>query len=903
MEHALTYDRVDAHEASLDRETSVLRRPPGRRRDSSIVGIYNDALRHKDGALTIAYRVETLATMFADDVLLDIRYDDLARMLAFEKPPGTLVQFRYSTTPDPGHAITSVISSRAPAGTHTLASLLQSSNLDYLRSAAKSLPYRRSVLTIWVRVPPKKRGNSTMSAISDLRHALRTEQKTRGMFSALRGLPEIYSRTADDSVVRRTLEDEKRAYDHANRVWRQIENASPLTLRRLTHEEMWEAVFFGHCQNASSLPFLPERPGRDLRDYLCGETIEGELSYRMHGDYPIAIVSMFTPPNEFVTADALRGVIGRRDFNCRHTIVTEYLFPEQRKEIKRLDRRIKQVKRTFTRRDNPEGAAALRSLRAVREEVAGARESLLPTRFYVILYGERATNFSELQRSIDALDEQCERTVSAIRQIPGANADREEPEALRALYPSAIVGELNPKLTGRELTEVSNSVVALTPTEDSWPGAARPHTLLSTVTGRLVGIDLFDRNQIPSPLIQIIAAPRGGKSILMAQFACDILASLRDASINAIDIGETLRPLVTVLGGRYIRPQPDEVRAINIWSYPELREGEMPDDVQKALVVGDLKMLARLKDDDKTAEDVIGAVVSQVYENIVSQNGPGRPLFEPVLSHFVAQLKTYPFDSAMVRERRETLVLALNNYIGHPWLDAPTHPDYEAKSPFDVFEMGSLKDFPHDIKLSLAYRIAAYVARSIGRRREDGTRAPTANLFDEMWEIKEEYPFVFKVLQHAGRKGPKENSITILATHAFEDIEDVASLSKTGNVIFVGKQLGDYSKIIAHAKLSENGAAAIAHIKTAPGRFAQFVMVIGSGPDQVVEVVQHELSPLMLWTLTTNADERNARSLVSAYRTDWTDMQIHAWLAEHYPRGLTAIGLREIDETLLEVAA
>jgi hypothetical protein len=329
----------------------------------------------------------------------------------------------------------------------------------------------------------------------------------------------------------------------------------------------------------------------------------------------------------------------------------------------------------------------------------------------------------------------------------------------------------------------------------------------------------------------------------------------------------------------------------------------MPDDVQKALVVGDLKMLARVKDDDKTAEDVIGAVVSQVYENIVSQNGPGRPLFEPVLSHFVAQLKTYPFDSAMVRERRETLVLALNNYIGHPWLDAPTHPDYEAKSPFDVFEMGSLKDFPHDIKLSLAYRIASYVARCIGRRREDGTRAPTANLFDEMWEIKEEYPFVFKVLQHAGRKGPKENSITVLATHAFEDIEDVASLSKTGNVIFVGKQLGDYSKIIAHAKLSENGAAAIAHIKSAPGRFSQFVMVIGSGPDQVVEVVQHELSPLMLWTLTTNADERNARSLVSAYRPDWTDMQIHAWLAENYPRGLTAIGLREIDETLLEVAA
>jgi hypothetical protein len=159
------------------------------------------------------------------------------------------------------------------------------------------------------------------------------------------------------------------------------------------------------------------------------------------------------------------------------------------------------------------------------------------------------------------------------------------------------------------------------------------------------------------------------------------------------------------------------------------------------------------------------------------------------------------------------------------------------------------------------------------------------------------------VLQHAGRKGPKENAITILATHAFEDIEDVASLSKTGNVMFIGKQLGDYSKIVAHARLSENGAAAIAHIKTAPGRFSQFVMVIGSGPDQVVEVVQHELSPLMLWTVTTNADERNARSLVGAFRPEWPDIKVHAWLAVHYPRGLTALGLKEIDESLLEAAA
>ena len=164
-------------------------------------------------------------------------------------------------------------------------------------------------------------------------------------------------------------------------MWRQIENSSPLTLRRFTRQEIWEAVFFGHCQNASSAPILPERPGRDLRDYLCGETIEGELNYLMHGEYPVAIVSMFTPPNEFVTADALRGLIGRRDFNSRHTIVTEYLFPGATQRDKASGPPHQAGKAHLYKRDNPEGAAALRSLRAVREEVAGAREALLPTRF------------------------------------------------------------------------------------------------------------------------------------------------------------------------------------------------------------------------------------------------------------------------------------------------------------------------------------------------------------------------------------------------------------------------------------------------------------------------------------------------------------------------------------------
>src|SRR5882672_8795488 len=138
MERVLAYDEL-TDERDLRRHAVALVRPSGRRRDSSIVGIYRDALRHKDGALTVAYQVETPATMFADDALVDIRYDDLARMLAFDKPSGTLVQFRYSTTPDPGQAITNIltssIKSRLPKR-HSAESSLSAKCVDYVDTSS-----------------------------------------------------------------------------------------------------------------------------------------------------------------------------------------------------------------------------------------------------------------------------------------------------------------------------------------------------------------------------------------------------------------------------------------------------------------------------------------------------------------------------------------------------------------------------------------------------------------------------------------------------------------------------------------------------------------------------------------------------------------------------------------------
>ena len=98
---AAVYDDIEV----LERERRYLGSPPGRKRDSSIVGIYESALRHADGSYTMGYRLELAPTVFGDDHVSEARADAIARLLAVRKPPGTVLQFRLSIGADSGRAV------------------------------------------------------------------------------------------------------------------------------------------------------------------------------------------------------------------------------------------------------------------------------------------------------------------------------------------------------------------------------------------------------------------------------------------------------------------------------------------------------------------------------------------------------------------------------------------------------------------------------------------------------------------------------------------------------------------------------------------------------------------------------------------------------------------------------
>ncbi len=885
--------------AASDEENEIAHtRRPGRVRSSSIAGIYRDALRHTDGAFTRAYHVELSPTVFSDDLVAENRCDAFARMLAARKPVGTIVQFRLTADVDRGLAIDRHDAARDPVGIHCDAAILHEGGIGKYQTMADFGCFRQTRLTVWVRVP-----NPQQRVEDQFLPTLKREFQRHGFIGLPSAFVSSWRSTSGEQIVCRLMEEEAAAFDEAEKTFRLIERECPVKLTLFTRDELWAAVFLGHRQNATSIPVLPD-DGTDLCNYLCGETIEANGRYTMHGTCPAALISMFTPPQPFIAADALRLLSINGSLNFRHTIVSEFVYPDQRQGTKRLDRRIGQVGRSAQslsgrHKFSPEARVALEDLAHLRQDLAGGRAALAQVRFFVVVYGEPARTRADLLASVKNLERNCERMITEIRKVSGADADREEPVALRVLYERALVGEASTRKTGREIIETAHSLAALIPTESEWEGAPRPHTLFSLPTGKLIGIDLFDRQLIPSPLALALAAPRGGKSVLLGRLINDVLATKSRACIRAVDFGESFGPLVDVLGGRHLRFQPGTDRTINAWDYEGLENGEMPDEVQVGFVVGDLMQLARVPADDTLAEDILITLVNEVYRNEAPRNRAGSPRHEPRLSHLVDFLTTWPFKGALM-SRAEELKLALGQYCGHSFLDASTHPDFTGDSALDVYELDSLEQFPERVRESLAYRAAVRVLRAIGKLNEDGTRSPTMLVFDEVWKIKDKYPRILDVIKRGARTGGKENVVTILATQAYEDLSALPDIAKTAGVKIIGKQIGDYAKLVEDSGLSLQAAAAIGVIHNVPGSHAQFLLTLGSGEDKIVEMVQCDLSPVELWTFTTNPDERNARARVQSLRPDWSLAQVIAWLADHYPQGVTGAGLVSIDESLLD---
>ena len=925
----------EAHEKHTRRE-SVLRRrlhrPTGTLRQTSIHGINEHGwLRHTDGSYTRAFRVEMPATLYAADGTVDRIYNDFARTLQSVGLAGVVVQLRHDVWTDKGRAIRDHLAAQTAATDSFMpARMLHTVGLTGTEASAREGAYRDDSLTLWVRVPTRHTSDPSRSRFARFIRFFPyfiNEVCKRGVNDLLASFNVSRSRSSLETLeVRRAVAAEHEMCDVAAQIFSTIEQMSPLRLLPLTREELWRETFLAHRLNERHAPTLASAESMDLRQHLCGEEISGDGQFLLHGNTPVAIVSLFRPPTPIVSAGMLRVMTANPNLAFRHTTVIEYITLDQERAKTRLKDQHKDLSRAQTAvsrksptplDDDPEAQAAQTDIKNLRAEIAGGRESLIEARAYVVVYSEPSRNRAELRESTKSLDERCRSLVAALGRLPGADAARESAQALRALYPQCIAGELSAKRTGREFTETTRSLARLAPLESVWRGSKHPHTLVTTPSQHLIGFNLFDSTEVTSPLGLLLAGSRGGKSVLLSEIITNALATIKRLRVRVVDYGNSQEPLVAALGGRHLKFDPQERATINIWDYEGLKDGAPPSELQKWYVVQDALQLARVdaKESGSTyarfAEDILTLMVREVYANEVPRNGEGKPKHEPRHEHLLEMLATYEFDDAEADAVRTQLRIALETFRNDPFIDAPTSPQFTQESPLDVYEMKTLENFSDRVRQSLAFRIVARVIQSEGHREADGTRTKMLLAFDEMWEYTRNYPKIVAAIDRYARTGGKEGVLTLLATQSFKDITGTPespnpighSLMSNVGVKFIGAQSGDYADMVKKFKFTDAVVDAIDSIKNQPGHYSEFVGIWGAGAHQQAQKFRVVLnSALKLWTYNSNPDERNARRRVQFLRPTWHPVQVHLWLAEHYPNGLVGAGLTQIDEALILAA-
>jgi hypothetical protein len=896
--------------AVAEKKRRLISHPEGSERQSSIIGLEGglsgSTIRHKDGSFSKFYEFALDETMLAPDSAADTCCDDLARLLCLPLPKDTLFQFRYAVSPDPGLAIGAHLRARSYDGAHYPSARLHDSRLDFYRQLASGGMFRRERALLAVRAPVKLKSDQYTTFSNTFAPELAREIGKHGVGGVAGALLSAYSRSKRDAVLRRLIDEELEARAQAEKYFRLVELHAGPRLRPLDRRETWEALFHSHCLERDHAPVLPQTPGLDISRYLTSEEIKDRSWYLLHGRTPVTMVSLFAPPNPGVYADTLRAALANPDLTFRHTLVCEFVVLDKSEAKRALGKRIRQVEVAkdgfkLSRRDRPDHDAekALADLDCVLYDISGTNEALVNCRFYAMVYGEKSRERPELASSLERLEDRCEKLICGLQAMDGAEVAREEAAALRSLYERSLVGEADPSPTGREILEVASSLAALAPRERAFKGSPRPHTILSTASGRLVGLDLFDKNLLRAPIVLALGAPGSGKTTLAALLMNDALASVADLRVSALDNGGSLEPWAEVIGARYLRLSSDDDRTFNIYDYPGLFEGEKPDESDVALVVMDAMLLSGYSLDDRDAADLIAHSARTLLERKADRNAVDEEKTEPTLKDLVFQLENYPDKHAELKAHAARIASRLRKYAGNKWLDAPTHHDFKRDTRCDVYELASLDGFSPDVRRTLANRMAARVLRANCLRRADGTKAPSIQAFVEVWKIVADYPDLLKVIRQGGRTGRRDNVVTLLDTHTYDELKEIHDIAATAGLKFIGPQNKNFDSLIRDAQLNNRAVAAVNSIRNIDGVRTQWVMVAGAGHAQQVEMVQADLSPAEFWTWANNPHEFNARRRALALRPDWTMTDAVEWLAQAYPRGIAVEGLVAIDESLL----
>ncbi|HEV8592895.1 MAG TPA: hypothetical protein VGQ55_12390, partial [Pyrinomonadaceae bacterium] len=132
----------------------------GRLLPTEILGFEGNIIRYRDGSFAKGYRFEPANTLYDDGRLTEQRIEDLKTLLKFDKPPNTIIQFRFQSAIDDGKVLKDHLHSRNVESSDPIASVLQATNLSLYEEAIRSGQVMHQKATVWIRVPVRGKADN-----------------------------------------------------------------------------------------------------------------------------------------------------------------------------------------------------------------------------------------------------------------------------------------------------------------------------------------------------------------------------------------------------------------------------------------------------------------------------------------------------------------------------------------------------------------------------------------------------------------------------------------------------------------------------------------------------------------------------------------------------------------------
>src|SRR5262245_37389428 len=201
--------------AERDKKRRLIAHPEGSERETSIIGLDGNTIRHKDGSFSRFYEFTLQESMLAADGAAERFCDDLARLLCLQLPKDTTFQWRYAVNPDPGLAIANHLDARAYSRVHLPAVRLHDSRIDHYRNLAVAGMFRRERGMLSVRIPVRLKSDQYTTLSNAFVPQLLREISSHGFSGISDNVQSVYCRTKRDGVMRRLIDEEREACKQA----------------------------------------------------------------------------------------------------------------------------------------------------------------------------------------------------------------------------------------------------------------------------------------------------------------------------------------------------------------------------------------------------------------------------------------------------------------------------------------------------------------------------------------------------------------------------------------------------------------------------------------------------------------------------------------------------------------